>query len=169
MHDVLIKGGTVIDGSGKPGFTADVAIANGRITEVGRIDTPARRTVPADGLLVTPGWVDIHTHYDGQATWDAFMTPSSWHGVTTAVMGNCGVGFAPSRAHQRQWMMDLMEGVEDIPGAVLSEGVQWEWESFPEYLQALDSRPRIMDVGAQVPHSALRVYVMGERGAARPR
>ncbi|MFZ9180072.1 MAG: N-acyl-D-amino-acid deacylase family protein [Limnohabitans sp.] len=167
MHDVLIKGGTVIDGSGKPGFTADVAIANGRIAEVGRIDTPARRTVPADGLLVTPGWVDIHTHYDGQATWDAFMTPSSWHGVTTAVMGNCGVGFAPSRAHQRQWMMDLMEGVEDIPGAVLSEGVQWEWESFPEYLQALDSRPRIMDVGAQVPHSALRVYVMGERGAAR--
>jgi N-acyl-D-aspartate/D-glutamate deacylase len=167
MHDVLIKGGTVIDGTGKPGFTADVAIADGRIVEVGHIDSPARRTVQADGLLVTPGWVDIHTHYDGQATWDAFMTPSSWHGVTTAVMGNCGVGFAPSRVHQRQWMMDLMEGVEDIPGVVLSEGVQWEWESFPDYLQALDSRPRIMDVGAQVPHCALRVYVMGERGAAR--
>jgi N-acyl-D-aspartate/D-glutamate deacylase len=167
MHDVVIKGGTVIDGTGKPGFTADVAISNGRIAEVGRIDTPAHRTVQASGLLVAPGWVDIHTHYDGQATWDAFMTPSSWHGVTTAIMGNCGVGFAPSRVHQRQWMMDLMEGVEDIPGVVLSEGVQWEWESFPDYLQALDSRPRIMDVGAQVPHCALRVYVMGERGAAR--
>ena len=167
MHDVLIKGGTVIDGTGKPGFTADVAITGGHITEVGRVDGPAHRTVQADGLLVTPGWVDIHTHYDGQATWDAFMTPSSWHGVTTAIVGNCGVGFAPSRMHQRQWMMDLMEGVEDIPGVVLSEGVQWEWESFPEYLQALDRRPRIMDVGAQVPHCALRVYVMGERGAAR--
>ena len=167
MHDVLIKGGTVIDGTGQPGFTADVAISDGRITEVGRVQGPARRTVQADGLLVTPGWVDIHTHYDGQATWDAHMTPSSWHGVTTAIMGNCGVGFAPSRVHQRQWMMDLMEGVEDIPGVVLSEGVQWEWESFPQYLEALDRRPRIMDVGAQVPHCALRVYVMGERGAAR--
>ena len=167
MHDVLIKGGTVIDGTGQPGFTADVAISDGCITEVGRVQGPARRTVQADGLLVTPGWVDIHTHYDGQATWDAHMTPSSWHGVTTAIMGNCGVGFAPSRVHQRQWMMDLMEGVEDIPGVVLSEGVQWEWESFPQYLEALDRRPRIMDVGAQVPHCALRVYVMGERGAAR--
>ena len=167
MHDVLIKGGTVVDGSGQAGFTADVAISNGRITQVGRIDGAAHRTVQADGLLVTPGWVDIHTHYDGQATWDPFMTPSSWHGVTTAIMGNCGVGFAPSRVHQRQWMMDLMEGVEDIPGVVLSEGVQWEWESFPQYLEALDRRPRIMDVGAQVPHCALRVYVMGERGAAR--
>ena len=167
MYDVLIKGGTVIDGTGKPGFTADVGISDGRIADVGRIDRPARRTLQADGLLVTPGWVDIHTHYDGQATWDAFMTPSSWHGVTTAIMGNCGVGFAPARVDQRQWMMDLMEGVEDIPGVVLSEGVQWEWESFPDYLQALDSRPRIMDVGAQVPHCALRVYVMGERGAAR--
>jgi len=167
MHDILIKGGTVIDGTGQAGFTADVAIQDGRITEVGRVDGPARQTLQADGLLVTPGWVDIHTHYDGQATWDPYMTPSSWHGVTTAVMGNCGVGFAPSRSHQRQWMMDLMEGVEDIPGVVLSEGVQWEWESFPEYLDALDRRPRIMDVAAQVPHCALRVYVMGERGAAR--
>ena len=167
MHDVLIKGGTVVDGTGQAGFTADVAISNGRITQVGRIDGAAHRTVQADGLLVTPGWVDIHTHYDGQATWDPQMTPSSWHGVTTAIMGNCGVGFAPSRVHQRQWMMDLMEGVEDIPGVVLSEGVQWEWESFPQYLEALDRRPRIMDVGAQVPHCALRVYVMGERGAAR--
>jgi len=167
MHDILIKGGTVIDGTGQAGFTADVAIQDGRITEVGRVDGAARQTLQADGLLVTPGWVDIHTHYDGQATWDPYMTPSSWHGVTTAVMGNCGVGFAPSRSHQRQWMMDLMEGVEDIPGVVLSEGVQWEWESFPEYLDALDRRPRIMDVAAQVPHCALRVYVMGERGAAR--
>ena len=167
MHDILIKGGTVIDGTGQAGFTADVAIQDGRITQVGRVDGPARQTLQADGLLVTPGWVDIHTHYDGQATWDPYITPSSWHGVTTAVMGNCGVGFAPSRSHQRQWMMDLMEGVEDIPGVVLSEGVQWEWESFPEYLDALDRRPRIMDVAAQVPHCALRVYVMGERGAAR--
>ena len=167
MHDVLITGGTVIDGTGQAGFTADIAISQGRITQVGRVTGAAHRTLPAEGLLVTPGWVDIHTHYDGQATWDPYMTPSSWHGVTTAIMGNCGVGFAPSRAHQRQWMMDLMEGVEDIPGVVLAEGVQWEWESFPEYLDALDRRPRIMDVGAQVPHCALRVYAMGERGAAR--
>ena len=167
MHDILIRGGSVIDGTGQDAFVADVAISNGRITEVGRIEGPARRTLDAAGLLVTPGWIDIHTHYDGQASWDPYMTPSSWHGVTTAIMGNCGVGFAPSRVHQRQWMMDLMEGVEDIPGVVLSEGVNWEWESFPEYLDALDRRPRIMDVGAQIPHCALRVYVMGERGAAR--
>lgn len=167
MHDVLIKGGTLIDGTGDARYTADVAIKDGRIVDVGQLTGAARRTINADGLLVTPGWVDIHTHYDGQATWDPYMTPSSWHGVTTAIMGNCGVGFAPSRTHQRQWMMDLMEGVEDIPGVVLSEGVQWEWESFPQYLEALDRRPRIMDVGAQVPHCALRVYVMGERGAAR--
>lgn len=167
MHDILIRGGSVIDGTGQDPFVADVAISDGRITEVGRVDGPARRTLDAAGLLVTPGWIDIHTHYDGQASWDPYMTPSSWHGVTTAIMGNCGVGFAPSRVQQRQWMLDLMEGVEDIPGVVLSEGVNWEWESFPEYLDALDRRPRIMDVGAQIPHCALRVYAMGERGAAR--
>ncbi len=167
MHDILIRGGTLLDGTGQPAFVADIAVKDGVITEVGRVDGAAHRTLDANGLLVAPGWVDIHTHYDGQASWDPYMTPSSWHGVTTAIMGNCGVGFAPARVSQRQWMMDLMEGVEDIPGVVLSEGVNWEWESFPEYLDALDRRPRIMDVGAQVPHCALRVFAMGERGAAR--
>ena len=167
MQDLVIRGGSIIDGTGAAAQVGDIAITDGRIQQVGGKAGAAKRTIDAQGALVTPGWIDIHTHYDGQATWDPYMTPSSWHGVTTAVMGNCGVGFAPSRSHQRQWMMDLMEGVEDIPGVVLSEGVQWEWESFPEYLDALDRRPRIMDVAAQVPHCALRVYVMGERGAAR--
>jgi N-acyl-D-aspartate/D-glutamate deacylase len=167
MHDLLIRGGTIVDGTGKPSYTGDVAVSNGRITEVGQVSGEAKRTVNADGLLVAPGWVDIHTHYDGQASWDPYMTPSSWHGVTTAIMGNCGVGFAPARSHQRQWMIELMEGVEDIPGAVLHEGVKWEWESFPEYLDALAKTPRIMDIGAQIPHGALRVFAMGERGAAR--
>jgi N-acyl-D-aspartate/D-glutamate deacylase len=167
MHDLLIRGGTIVDGTGAPSYTGDVAVSGGRIVEVGEVTGPARRTVDADGLLVAPGWIDIHTHYDGQASWDPYMTPSSWHGVTTAIMGNCGVGFAPARAHQRQWMIELMEGVEDIPGAVLHEGVKWEWESFPDYLDALARTPRIMDIGAQIPHGALRVFVMGERGAAR--
>ena len=167
MLDWLIKNGTVVDGTGAPARVADVGVRGGRIVAVGEVDEPARQTLDATGLWITPGFVDIHTHYDGQVTWDECFTPSIYHGVTTLVMGNCGVGFAPSRSHQRQWMMDLMEGVEDIPGVVLSEGVQWEWESFPEYLDALDRRPRIMDVAAQVPHCALRVYVMGERGAAR--
>ncbi|MDB5802873.1 MAG: Amidohydrolase 3 [Betaproteobacteria bacterium] len=167
MHELLIKGGTIVDGTGAPAYTGDVAVSDGRITEVGKVGGDAKRTVDADGLLVAPGWVDIHTHYDGQASWDPYMTPSSWHGVTTAIMGNCGVGFAPARAEQRQWMIELMEGVEDIPGAVLSEGMRWEWESFPEYLDALAKTPRVMDIGAQVPHGALRVFVMGERGAAR--
>lgn len=166
-YDILIRGGTLVDGSGRPAFTADVAIKNGRIAEVGRISANARRTFDACGLLVIPGFVDIHTHYDGQATWDPLLTPSSWHGVTTAVMGNCGVGFAPMRADQREFLIEMMEGVEDIPGAVLAEGVDWNWESFPEYLDALESKPRIMDLGAQLPHAALRYYVMGDRGAAR--
>jgi len=167
MHDLLIRGGTIVDGTGAPAYSGDVAVSGGRVVEVGKVSGAAKRTVDADGLLVAPGWVDIHTHYDGQASWDPYMTPSSWHGVTTAIMGNCGVGFAPARENQRQWMIELMEGVEDIPGAVLSEGVRWEWESFPEYLDALERTPRIMDLGAQIPHGALRVFVMGERGAGR--
>jgi N-acyl-D-amino-acid deacylase len=167
MYDLLIRSGTIVDGSGVAAFTGDVAIENGRIVAVGRVEGAARRTLDADGLLVTPGFVDIHTHYDGQATWDPLLTPSCWHGVTTAVMGNCGVGFAPMNSGRRQFLIELMEGVEDIPGAVLAEGVDWGWESFPEYLDALEAKPRIMDLGAQLPHAALRYYVMGERGAAR--
>ena len=167
MHDLTIRGATIVDGTGAAPFSGDIAIEGGRIVAVGRVDGSARRTLDADGLLATPGWIDIHTHYDGQAGWDPYLTPSSWHGVTTAIMGNCGVGFAPAKAHQRQWMLELMEGVEDIPGAVLSEGVRWEWETFAEYIDAMASVPRIMDIGAQVPHGAVRVYVMGERGADR--
>jgi len=167
MYDLLIRAGTIIDGSGAKAFTGDVAIENGRIVAVGRVQGAARRTLDADGLLITPGFVDIHTHYDGQATWDPFLTPSCWHGVTTAVMGNCGVGFAPMKSERREFLIELMEGVEDIPGAVLAEGVDWGWESFPEYLDALAAKPRGMDLGAQLPHAALRYYVMGERGAAR--
>ena len=167
MNDLIIRGGTVIDGTGSPARTADVAIRDGRIRAIGRIDESARRELDADGLLVTPGWVDIHTHYDGQATWDPYLSPSSWHGVTTAVMGNCGVGLAPARPEQRDWMIELMEGVEDIPGAVLHEGVRWTWESFPEYMTALERMPRAVDIGTQIPHGALRVYVMGDRGVRR--
>jgi N-acyl-D-aspartate/D-glutamate deacylase len=167
MYDLLIRAGTIVDGSGGKPFTGDVAIENGRIVAVGRVQGAARRTLDADGLLITPGFVDIHTHYDGQATWDPLLTPSCWHGVTTAVMGNCGVGFAPMKSERREFLIELMEGVEDIPGAVLAEGVDWGWESFPEYLDALAAKPRGMDLGAQLPHAALRYYVMGERGAAR--
>jgi N-acyl-D-aspartate/D-glutamate deacylase len=167
MHDLLIRAGTIVDGSGAPAFTGDVAIADGRIAAVGRVDGPARRTLDADGLLVAPGFVDVHTHYDGQATWDPLLTPSCYHGVTTAVMGNCGVGFAPMQPARRAFLIELMEGVEDIPGGVLAEGVDWGWESFAQYLDALEAKPHIMDLGAQLPHAALRYYVMGERGAAR--
>ena len=167
MHDVLIRGGTIVDGTGAASFSGDVAVKDGKIAEVGKVTGAAKRTVDAAGLMVAPGWVDIHTHYDGQASWDPYMTPSSWHGVTPAVMGNCGVGFAPAKEHQRQWMIELMEGVEDIPGAVLHEGVKWDWESFPQYLDAVGKTPRIMDLGAQIPHAAVRVFVMGERGAKR--
>ncbi len=166
MHDLVIRGGTVVDGTGAPARTADVAVDGGRVTGVGSFGgEAATRTVDADGLLVTPGWVDIHTHYDGQVTWDEVLAPSSWHGVTTIVTGNCGVGFAPARPDRHEWLIGLMEGVEDIPGTALSEGMQWEWEIFPEYLDSLDRRKWTMDVGTQIAHGAVRSYVMGDRGA----
>ena len=166
MHDLVIRGATIVDGTGAtPAFTGDVAVTGGRITEVSAngVDGPARRTVEADGLALLPGWVDIHTHYDGQVTWDPDVTPSSWHGVTTVVMGNCGVGFAPVRPDAKDFLIELMEGVEDIPGTALHEGIDWAWESFPEYLDALDRTPRVLDVAAQVPHAAVRAYVLGDR------
>ena len=164
-HDLVVRGGTVVDGTGAAARTADVAIRDGVVIEVGRVEGSAAREIDADGALVTPGFVDIHTHYDGQATWDEQLTPSCWHGVTTVVMGNCGVGFAPAAPDRREWLIGLMEGVEDIPGAALSAGIQWGWESFPEFLDALESRRHVMDLGTQVPHGAVRAYVMGERGA----
>jgi N-acyl-D-aspartate/D-glutamate deacylase len=162
-HDLVVMGGTVVDGTGAPPRTADVAVTNGTITEVGRIEGAARHVIDADGALVTPGFVDLHTHYDGQATWDPHLTPSCWHGVTTAIMGNCGVGFAPVEPGRREWLIELMEGVEDIPGTALSEGIRWSWEDFDGYLDALDAMPRAIDVGAQVPHAAVRAHVMGDR------
>jgi N-acyl-D-aspartate/D-glutamate deacylase len=165
VHDLIIKGGTLVDGTGAPRRVADVAVDSGRITDVGQIQDGGHRIIDADGLLVTPGWVDIHTHYDGQATWDPELAPSSWHGVTTLVMGNCGVGFAPAAPERHEWLIGLMEGVEDIPGTALAEGIEWEWETFPEYLDALERRRWTVDVGTQVPHGAVRAYVMGERGA----
>jgi len=166
MHDLVIRGGTVVDGTGAPARVADVTVDRGHISGVGSFaDAPANRTVDADGLLVTPGWVDIHTHYDGQATWDEVLAPSSWHGVTTIVTGNCGVGFAPARPDRHDWLIGLMEGVEDIPGTALSEGMTWEWETFPEYLDALEQKKWTVDVGTQIAHGAVRSYVMGDRGA----
>ncbi|MFZ6003541.1 MAG: N-acyl-D-amino-acid deacylase family protein [Actinomycetota bacterium] len=165
MHDLVIRGGTVVDGTGAPAVTADVAISDGVVTAVGHVDGKGSREIDADGALVTPGFVDIHTHYDGQATWDEQLTPSCWHGVTTVVMGNCGVGFAPVAPDRHEWLIGLMEGVEDIPGAALSAGIRWGWESFPEFLDALDQRKHVMDLGTQVPHGAVRGYVMGDRGA----
>jgi N-acyl-D-aspartate/D-glutamate deacylase len=163
MHDMVIRGGTVVDGTGAPPFTADIAIDGGLITAVGQISTAGREEIDATGRIVTPGFVDVHTHYDGQATWDAEMAPSSWHGVTTVIMGNCGVGFAPARPDRHEWLISLMEGVEDIPGTALSEGMKWDWETFPEYLDALERMPRTVDVGTHVPHGAVRAYVLGDR------
>src|ERR1700726_3550251 len=163
MHDIVIRGGTIIDGTGRAPFTGDVAIAGSRLVGVGGKQGPGRREIDADGLLVTPGWVDVHTHYDGQAMWDPMLSPSCWHGVTTTMFGNCGVGFAPVRAEHRGALMDLMEGVEEIPGVVLSDGLTWEWESFPDFLDALERRPHAIDIAAQIAHLPLRVYVMGDR------
>jgi len=165
MYDLLIRGGMLVDGTGAPPRRADIAIDGALVVAVGSELGGARREIDAKGLLVTPGWVDIHTHYDGQVTWDPHLTPSGWNGVTTIVMGNCGVGFAPVRPGQEDFLIQLMEGVEDIPGTALAEGIDWQWESFPEYLDALDRMPRSVDVGAQIPHGAVRAYVMGERGA----
>lgn len=167
MHEIVIRGGTIVDGNGGAPYTGDLAIDNGRISAVGGKVGPARREVAADGLLVTPGWVDVHTHYDGQATWDPILAPSSWQGVTTAMFGNCGVGFAPVRMRDHRELIDLMEAIEEIPGTALEEGVRYDWESFPDYLDALERQPRTIDVAAQVPHHPLRVYVMGERALRR--
>ena len=165
MHDLVIRGGTVVDGSGNAPRRADVGIDHGRITSIGVIDVAGTEEINARGMVVTPGFVDIHTHYDGQVTWDPTLSPTSWHGVTTLVMGNCGVGFAPVKIQQREWLIGLMEGVEDIPGTALHEGIRWSWETFPEYLDAIDSIPLALDVAALAPHGAIRAYVMGERGA----
>ena len=165
MHDLLIKSGQVVDGTGGAPRPADIAIDGGLITAVEeRITAPARRRIDADGAIVTPGFVDIHTHYDGQATWDDCLDPSASHGTTTVVTGNCGVGFAPVRPGEQDELIQLMEGVEDIPGTALHEGIDWNWESFPQYLDLLDTKRWSMDVGTQIAHGALRSYVMGERG-----
>jgi N-acyl-D-aspartate/D-glutamate deacylase len=163
MFDLVIRGGTVVDGSGGTPFVADVAVDGDRIVAVGKNLGAGRDEIDASGKIVTPGFVDVHTHYDGQATWDAEMAPSSWHGVTTVVMGNCGVGFAPAKPDRHEWLISLMEGVEDIPGTALAEGMAWDWETFPQYMDALEKLPRTVDVACHVPHGAVRAYVLGDR------
>ncbi len=163
MHDLVIRGGTVVDGTGNPRFVADVAVDGSLITAIGPNLGAGHDEIDATGKVVAPGWVDIHTHYDGQATWDSEMAPSSWHGVTTVVMGNCGVGFAPAKPDRHEWLIKLMEGVEDIPGTALAEGMTWNWETFPEYLDELERMPRTVDVGTHIPHGAVRAYVLADR------
>ena len=166
-YDLVVRGGHLVDGSGAPGREADVGVKDGRIVAVGQVNGAGREEIDARGKLVSPGFVDVHTHYDGQATWDERMQPSSWHGVTSVIMGNCGVGFAPCKVEDHDRLVRLMEGVEDIPFPVLSQGLPWNWESFPDYLDALSRRRFDIDIGAQLPHAAVRVNVMGERGANR--
>src|SRR5436190_7803152 len=163
MHDLVVRGATIADGTGAAPASGDIAVDDGRITSVGEKAGGGHRELDGDGLVAAPGWVDVHTHYDGQVTWDPEVSPSSWHGVTTVVMGNCGVGFAPARRDGHDFLIELMEGVEDIPGSALHEGIDWQWESFPEYLDALDAQERVLDIAAQVPHAALRAYVLGDR------
>src|SRR3954447_26658882 len=165
MHELVIRGGLVVDGTGTTPRPADVAVDGGRITQVGGEIGDAAQEIDAAGKVVTPGFVDIHTHYDGQVTWDDTLSPTSWHGVTTLVLGNCGVGFAPVSPEKREWLIGLMEGVEDIPGTALHEGIKWAWETFPEYLDAVASTEKALDVACLAPHGAIRAYVMGERGA----
>ncbi|MFM8945782.1 MAG: amidohydrolase family protein, partial [Actinomycetota bacterium] len=169
MSELVITNAHLVDGSGAPARPADIAVEGGIITEVtapGKISTQsAHRILDAQGRLVTPGFVDVHTHYDAQVSWDPWLTPSSWHGVTTAVMGNCGVGFAPAHPDRHQWLIELMEGVEDIPGSAMTDGIDWQWESFPEYLDAIERHSFVLDIGTQIAHGPLRAYVMGQRGA----
>lgn len=162
MFDLVIRNGKIVDGTGAPAFEGDIAVEGGKIVQVGVVEGAGKQEIDAQGKLVTPGWVDMHTHFDGQVTWDPYFTPSSWHGVTTVIMGNCGVGFAPCRKEDRTWLINVMEGVEDIPGSALSEGIVWDWETFPEYMDALEKLEHAIDYAVQVPHSAVRAWVMGE-------
>jgi N-acyl-D-aspartate/D-glutamate deacylase len=165
--DLVIRNGTIIDGTGKPGFISDLGITDGIISAIGADLPTGTEEIDATGKLVTPGFIDVHTHYDAQVTWSSRITPSSWNGVTTVMIGNCGVGFAPCKPDDREKLVELMEGVEDIPEPVLTEGLPWNWETFEEYLDSLDKKSFDLDVVAQVPHAAIRVYVMGDRGVAR--